>query len=109
MSTSKIDVPKDVLTLGEMGLELVDVLLTRHVEMFFSERRKLAEPGKSIFERNGDLVRAAIRAEILVGIDEKGIDTLPASSVQWLSHIIDDDMAEKVAMPGLSSGESPGG
>jgi len=105
MTTSKIDIPKDVLILSEMGLELVDVLLTRHVETFFSERRKLSVSGKSIFERNGDLVRAAIRAEILIGVEEKEVDDLPASSVQWLAHLIDTDMADKVAMPGLSSGE----
>jgi len=108
MSTSKIDVPKDVLTLGEMKLELVDVLLTRHVEMFFSERRKLTESGESVFERNSDLVRAAVRAKVLIGIAEKEIDDLPSSSIQWLAHFIDTDMAEKVAMPGLSPGGSPG-
>jgi len=94
-----IEVPEKVQGLDGRQLELIDVVLHHHVETFFKTRRELNKGDESVFELNGNYVRAGIKAEILTGLKIDDLGDLPAGTVQWISHYLDTFMAEQTTIP----------
>lgn len=93
-----VKVKKGVEGLGGKKIEIVQCTQA-HIENFETIKSML-EPGHgSIFTTNGNMVRAAARAGILLGVEEDDVDELPVATVQWLAVQVDTELAEQVAFP----------
>ncbi len=93
-----IEIRKGIEGLDGRKLEIVPCTQA-HIENFEAIKSMLEPDHTTIFTRNGNMVRAAARAGILLGIEEDDINELPVGTVQWLATQVDTELADQVSFP----------
>ena len=84
----------------DLQVEVLDVLLHKHVEAFYENVRKQEPQWRSLGlpEIVGYYVRAAVRAGIFLNVKLEDIDKLSYGKIQWLGELADDIVAEAMVV-----------